>query len=378
MSDLLSFFAEKHFAELPANDAGHPLQIGKKIQVITEFTPDWSEADIVLIGCGEQRGNDFNAGWSMAADAVREELYRMYDWHGGIKVADMGNIREGATIADTRAALRSVLQEIQEQGKVALVIGGSHDLTLQQYDVFKRAGLTANAAVIDMLIDLEETENISDAGFLMDMLTEQPNFVRHFSHMGFQSYYTNPGMLETLDKLRFDCFRLGRVREHPEEMEPVLRNCDLLSIDMKAVRKCDAPFLKEGSPNGLFGDEMCLLTRYAGMSGRLSSMGIYGYQPENDTDRQGARLIAQMLWYFVDGFLVRKNEADPVADRNDFIEYQVALTGNDTLFLKSKKTNRWWMQLPDGSFTPCSYADYLQAASNEIPERWFREQERVV
>ncbi len=110
--------------------------------------------------------------------------------------------------------------------------------------------------------------------------------------------------------------------------------------------------LKDGSPNGLFGDEMCQLTRYAGMSGRMSSLGIYGYQPEQDTDRQGAKLIAQMLWYFVDGFLVRKNEADPVADRADFIEYQVALTGNDTLFLKSKKTNRWWMQLPDASFTP--------------------------
>lgn len=378
MSDLHSFFADKHFAELPANDAKHPSQIGKKIQVITEFNTDWSDADIVLIGCGEQRGRDFNAGWSMAADAVREELYRMYDWHGSVKVADMGNILEGAGIGDTRAALRMVLQEIHEQGKVALILGGSHDLTLQQYDVFKRAGIAANAAVIDMLIDLEETENISDEGFLMDMLTEQPNFIRHFSHLGFQSYYTNPGMLETLDKLRFDCFRLGRVRENPEEMEPVLRSCDMLSIDMKAVRKCDAPFLKDGSPNGLFGDEMCQLTRYAGMSGRLSSLGIYGYQPEADTDRQGARLIAQMLWYFVDGFLIRKNEADPMKDRSDFIEYQVALTGNDTLFLKSKKTNRWWMQLPDASFTPCSYNDYLQAASNEIPERWFREQERIV
>jgi formiminoglutamase len=378
MSDLHSFFAEKHFAALPANDASHPAQIGKKIQVITEFTPDWSDADIVLIGCGEQRGRNFKADWSMAADAVREELYRMYDWHGSVKVADMGNILEGATIGDTRAALRMVLQEIQEQGKVAILIGGSHDLTLQQYDIFKRAEITVNAAVIDMLIDLEETENISDTGFLMDMLTEQPNFIRHFSHLGFQSYYTNPGMLETLDKLRFDCFRLGRIRENTEEMEPVLRNCDLLSIDMKAVRKCDAPFLKDGSPNGLFGDEICQLTRYAGMSSRLSSLGIYGYQPEHDTDRQGAKLIAQMLWYFVDGFLLRKNETDPVANRADFIEYHVALTGNDTLFLKSKKSNRWWMQLPDASFTPCSYNDYLLAAANEIPERWYREQERIV
>jgi len=242
---------------------------------------------------------------------------------------------------------------------------------------FVKLKKTINAAVVDMLIDLEETEGISDTGFLMDMLTQQPNFIRHFSHIGFQSYYVNPSMLETLDKLRFDCFRLGRVRDEIQEMEPVLRNCDMLSIDMNAVRMSDAPFLKNGSPNGFFGDEMCQITRYAGMSTQLSSIGIYGYLPENDTNKQGAKLIAQMLWYFVDGYMQRKNEAS-LNNREGFIEYNISLEGNNTLFLKSKNTNRWWMQLPEGNFTPCSYSDYLTAANNDIPERWFREQERIV
>jgi len=35
------------------------------------------------------------------------------------------------------------------------------------------------------------------------------------------------------------------------------------------------------------------------------------------------------------------------------------------------------MQLPEGTFVPCSYADYLQACNDEIPERWLREQERL-
>jgi hypothetical protein len=146
---------------------------------------------------------------------------------------------------------------------------------------------------------------------------------------------------------------------------------------MNAVRNCDAPFLKKGSPNGFFGDEICQLARYAGMSSELSSFGIYGYQTELDKNKQGAKLIAQMLWYFVDGYQVRKNES-PLDNREEFIEYHVSLTGNDTLFLKSKKTNRWWMQLPEGTFTPCSYNDYVTAGNNEIPERWFREQERIV
>ncbi len=377
MDDLYSFFATKHFAELPSNDAQHNLQIGKRTQAVTDYNNDWSGADIVIIGCGEQRGKSMDAPWSHGPDAVRAELYRMYDWHPSVKVADMGNILEGATPGDTRAALRTVLMEVEAAGKIAIVIGGTHDLTLQQYDVFRKTERTINAAVVDMKIDLEETEGISDEGFLMDMLTDQPNFIRHFSHLGFQSYFVNPSMLETLDKLRFDCFRLGMVREDMEEMEPVLRNCDLLSIDLNAVRSCDAAFLKNGSPNGFFGDEICQLTRYAGMSSQLTSLGIYGYDATTDVNHQGAKLIAQMIWYFVDGYQIRKNEAS-LSNLEEFIEYNVALTGNDTLFIKSKKTNRWWMQLPDSSFTPCSYKDYLTAGNNEIPERWFREQERIV
>jgi formiminoglutamase len=377
MNDLSMFFASKHFAEPPSNNAEHALQIGKRIMPVTEDRPDWSEADIILIGCGEQRGIAMDAGWSHAPDAVRAELYRMFDWHPSVKIADMGNLLEGATAGDTRAALRTVLSEIDAAGKTAVIIGGSHDLTLQQYDCFRKSEKTINAAVIDMLIDLEDNEGITDTGFLMDMLTGQPNFVRHFSHMGFQSYYVNPNMLETLDKLRFDCFRLGRVRENLEEMEPVLRNCDMASIDMKAVRLCDAPFLQDGSPNGFFGDEICQLARYAGMSDRMSSFGIYGYQPEHDAAFQSAKLVAQMIWYFIDGHRIRKQEAD-LSEREHFTDFHVSMSGHATLFLKSRKTNRWWMQLPEGNFVPCSYNDYLTAAADEIPERWFREQERVV
>lgn len=377
MKDLLSFFEERHFADLPSHNVGHAQQIGNRILPITEGRSDWSEADIVILGCGEQRGSGLDKPWSHGANAIREELYRMYDWHKSIKVADLGNLKEGARPGDSRAALRTVLQEIEMAGKVAIILGGSHDLTLQQYECFKKNEKTINAAVIDMLIDLEECEGISDTGFLMDMLTEQPNFVRHFSHIGFQSYNVNPNMLETLDKLRFDCYRLGRVKEDLEEMEPVLRDCDLVSIDMKAVRSSDAPFLRDGSPNGFFGEEICQLSKYAGMSRNLSSFGIYGYQPQQDEKRMGAALIAQMLWYFVDGYWIRKHES-PLENREQFIEFHVSMDGHDTLFLKSKKTNRWWMEIPGGTWAPCSYNDYVKAANNEIPERWFREQERVV
>ncbi len=377
MQDLRPFFENEHFIETQQPGTYQLQQWGANIICATQKTFDWDDADIVIVGCGEWRGSDASADYNNGPDAIREELYKMYYWHKGITIADAGNIRQGATLGDTRAALLVVLREIHDAGKIAVVLGGSHDLTLQQYEVFKKAEQMAVASVADMLIDLDETESVTDRSYLMDMLTGTPNFMSHYNHIAFQSYYAHPQMLETLDKLRFDFFRLGKVREHIEDMEPVLRNSNLFSFDMSAVRYSDAPSNINGSPNGLSGEDTCQLTRYAGMSEALTSFGIYGYNHVNDSHNMTAKLISQMLWYFVDGYLVRKTEAK-LTDREEFVTFNVAFTDNDTVFLKSKRTNRWWMRLPDQSFVPCSYNDYLVASNDEIPERWLREQERLL
>jgi arginase family enzyme len=377
MQDLRSFFEPKHFIETDEADNYQPLQWGAYVKCQTQQSFDWEDADIILVGCGEMRGTGSNARYSDSPNAVRKHLYQMYHWHNAIKIADAGNIRQGATIDDTRAALLTVLQEIHNAGKIAVIIGGSHDLTLQQYDVYKKADKMVVASVADMLIDLDETEEITDTSFLMNMLTGTPNYISHYNHIAFQSYYAQPRMLETLDKLRFDFFRLGKVREHIEDMEPAMRTSNIFSFDLSAVRYSDAASNINGSPNGLTGEEACVLTRYAGMSEPLTSIGIYGYKHEDDQHGMTARLMSQMIWYFVDGYLVRKTEAK-LTDRDEFNVFNVAFTDNDTVFLKSKRTNRWWMKLPDQSFVPCSYNDYLVASNDEIPERWLREQERLL
>lgn len=376
MQDLRSFFAPIHYAETIDLGSFQALQWGSQIEFPKTDSIDFDEADIVIIGCGETRGETGEGKhYSDAPDAIREQFYKLYNWHSGIKIFDAGNILQGATVEDTRAALRIVLQELHQAGKIAIILGGSHDLTLQQYEVFKNKEQIINASVVDMLVDLDETETTSSKSFLMEMLTGSPNFIGHYNHIGFQSYFVNPVMLETLDKIRFDFFRLGKVKENLEDMEPVLRNSHLLSFDMNAIKYSDAPMNKMGSPNGLAGDEACLLTRFAGMSSTLSSCGIYGFDERKDKDNMTATLAAQMIWYFIDGFFLRKNEAS-LSDKNEFVEYHLQFTGNDIMFLKSKRSNRWWMQLPDGNFEPCSYNDYILACENEIPERWLRIQER--
>lgn len=377
MQDLRQFFEEEHFVETRKNGEYDPAQLGAQIRYAIGGVFNWEDADIVIVGCGEQSGEEMGAPHSKAPDAIREQLYKLYAWHSDIRIADAGNILQGARPSDTRAALRIVLKELEEAGKIVLVLGGSHDLTLQQYDAFKHLEKVVNVVVTDMYIDMDDVEGLTSKSFLMDMLTGQPSFIRHYSHIGFQSYYVHPKILETLDKLRFDFFRLGSAREHLEDMEPVLRAGNMYSFDVSAIKQSDAPANRGGSPNGFAGDEACQLARYAGMSDKLTSFGIYGYKPEHDLHNMTAKQLAQMIWYFVDGYYLRVTEP-PLTEEDEFLTFNISFTDNDTKFIKSKRTNRWWMQLPNGSYTPCSYTDYQQASEGEIPERWIREQERLV
>jgi arginase family enzyme len=364
----------------PATAMDLPLSeqhIGKNITIATKENPDIDNAQVVIVGCGEFRNQYPNSDYGNGPDAIREAFYQSYYWHKEIKIADLGNVIQGEKPADTYAALLAVITELNELGKEIIILGGSHDITLQQYLVHKQKGEIIDMAVLDMLADVESNSNLKYENHLLETLTTTPNYIRNFSLLGFQSYYVNPNVIETLDQFGFDCLRVGKAREKMNEIEPILRMSSVCSIDINAIRFSDAPANRTGSPNGFYGDEMCKITRYAGMSKQLTSLGIYGYQPKYDTDNITAKLIAQMLWYYIDGMLFAAHESN-LDNHDGYLDYNISFTDQNILFKKSKKTNRWWMQLPEGKFVPCTYEDYLQACNNEIPERWIREVERSV
>lgn len=350
-------------------------QLGKKIAVYGEEFPDLDEAQVVILGCGEQRGSSITHTESHAPQAIRQQLYSLFYWHTDISIADVGDIRKGSLYTDSYAALKTVVNELMNDGKLVIILGGSHDLTLAQYAAHADNRKAIEATCVDALIDLNIDSPFRHENFLMEMLTGEPNYIRHYNHIGFQSYFVHPKMLETMDKLRFDCFRVGAVKETIDEMEPVIRNSNLFSFDISAIANSYAP-ANAISPNGLTGEEACILTRFAGMSPSVGSIGIYGYDPLKDREELTAIQIAQMIWYILDGRSKARREAK-LDERDSFNEYHMAFAEVETTFLQSKKTGRWWMQLPDKKYIACSYKDYLLASSNEIPERWLRAQERL-
>jgi formiminoglutamase len=348
-------------------------QVGFAIDAYEDEMPDLEAAQIVFLGCGEQRGAGTKT-ISEAADEIRKEFYNLYYWHHDIKLADIGNIKLGKDLNDTYAALKIVVNELISIDKTVVILGGSHDLTLAQYNAFADNKKPIEAVGVDAFIDINIDSSLRKENFLMEMLTSEPNYMKHYNHLAFQSFFMHPRMLETMDKLRFDCFRVGTVKEEIEEMEPVIRNCQLFSLDISAIANAYAPS-NLATPNGLNGEEACTLLQYAGMSSQVKTVGIYGYKPEDDKETLTAKQISHMLWYLIDGKSRGTREA-VLEDKGNFNEYTTAFSEVETLFIQSKKTGRWWMQMPDKKFIACSYKDYQIASSNEYPERWLRAQER--
>jgi arginase family enzyme len=348
-------------------------QMGRSIILFEDEWPDLSQADLVIASCDDMRGDGIIGDMKAGTNKIRKAFYSLFYWHKSIRIADIGHIKTGANITDTYAAIRTVASEVNKAGKYFLLLGGTQDMTLALYEVFRQSGRQVEVTGVDAFIDLSIDNPVKSKNFLMEMLTGDPNHIKHYNHIGFQSYFVHPKMLETMDQLRFDCYRLGRVKENIEEMEPVLRSTELLSFDLACLNAAVSP--GNVSPNGFNGEEACTLMRHAGMSQMLKIAGIFGYNQHTDESGLLATQVAQMIWYYIDGIQFGRNEAS-LENKDMFIACHIAFAQVETTFIKSKKTGRWWMLMPDGRYVPCSYSDFQQAGENEIPERWLRIQER--
>ena len=373
--DTIIYFLEPLNMDMISNDGSYnSKQLGNSVDIYTNNFPDVAVADLIVVGCSETRGAGVPKQDNEGVNAIRTHFYNLYHWHTDVKVADIGNIKPGASLTDTYAALEQVLSEISVFGKKVVILGGSNDIMTAQYNMFATQQKIIEAVCVDAFLDMNTDSRLPADSFLMNMFTREPNFLKHYNHIGFQSYFVHPSMLETIDKLRFDCYRVGMVKEHMETMEPVVRNANIFAFDITAIQHSHAP-ANRITPNGFNGEEACMLMQYAGMSSLANTIGIYGYNYKQDISDLTAKQISHMLWYLMDGIQKGKNEA-PLEQREYYNEFKLMFADFETMFLQSKKTQRWWMQLPDKTFVACSGKDYVTALNNDIPERWLRAAER--
>lgn len=351
---------------------------------------DLKNINLVIIGVNEDRAGIDNSGCSEAPDIVRSKLYNFFYHEKSVKIADAGNIRAGFNINDTYFALSETVAYFLKIKIIPLIIGGTQDLTYALYNAYEKLGKVFNLVSVDQSFDIFTSDNsLNSRSYLSEILSNQPNFLFNFANIGYQSYMIDPTSVKVMENLYFDIHRLGVIRSKIEETEPILRNADLVSVDINSVRYSDAPGNPFTGPNGFYGEEICQITRYAGLSDRLSCIGFFEYNPALDSRDQTAGLIAQMAWYFIEGLGFRQNEIK-FTDTVNFIRYIVPIENHreNIVFIKSKLTDRWWIEAPVSEtkkdkynrfyHIPCSYSDYEQACNNEIPDRWWKAYQKLL
>jgi formiminoglutamase len=380
MLDLNDYFNPISIEKPEYEHLSGPAGFSHNITINTENNPvkDIRKYRIAIIGVPEGR-NSPNSGSGKGPDLIRDSLYRLARIPGKSKIVDLGNMKKGTTFNDTLAGLTDVLSFLFQENVFPLIIGGSSALVPA---IDRSLSMTKKAytlAAIDSRIDFSTEKKDPDSfNYLNNIIYNHKSSFNHFINIGYQTYLNDQQTINRFLKRRSELVRIGDVRQAIYLTEPLLRDSDVAVFDISAVRQSDAPGTISPSPNGFYGEEICLLSRYAGISDKLKVFGIFEVNPELDIRFQTTGLAAQIIWFFLEGFSQKQYEVPALKDTSSgrFIRYHVRVTdlADDLIFVKSNLTDRWWIEITAGTdenmFIACSHEDYLKANRNEVPERW--------
>ncbi|RCT55463.1 formimidoylglutamase [Winogradskyella sp. KYW1333] len=357
--------------------------LGKKIKVHSRQNgiPDLDDVQLAIIGVKETR-NDVNyIGTKLHFDSIRVSLYSLFPGNWFNTIADLGDIDPGESVDDTYFAIRTAIAVLLEKNIIPIILGGSQDLTFSNYRAYDNVMPMVNIVNIDTNFDLGDANlPIKNNSYVGKVIVEEPYNLFNYSTIGYQTYFNSQEEIDLMEKLYFESYRLGEVSADINMVEPLLRDAHIVSIDLKSVRASEVSDNQKYSPNGFSGKEMCAISRYAGISNKVSSFGIYEYHNSRN-DNASSMLIAQMIWYFIEGVNCRIKD-DNFTNEKHYQKFNVLVDDDELIFYKSLKTNRWWIEIPflpdvnnklkKHTLLPCMHADYLHALKGEIPERWYK------
>ena len=335
--------------------------------------------NIAIIGIPDSNPDNITDSLS-GLEKIREYLYSLSGFNKKIKLYDLGNLKKGKTTNDYIIALRDVIIELITLNITPVIIGAAEDAIYPNYLAYNKLEKKINLVSVDSKIGLVEDREKKYKSALWKIIVEENESLFSYANMGYQTHYVNSGITKYLSDQSHFLYRLGYIRSKIKEVEPIFRDADVIGINISAARQSDAPGQLQPSPNGFYGEEICQMSKYAGMSSKLSSLGIYDYNISSDINYQTAHLIAQLIWYFIDGYNNRIVEY-PLENYQDYKKYIVNPYGfeHKLVFYKSEKTDRWWVEVPSFKsgadkqiLISCTNDDYIEASNGDVPERWLK------
>ncbi|CAI8275490.1 MAG: Formimidoylglutamase [Flavobacteriaceae bacterium] len=365
------------------------LILGKRINIYSDVSAplELDDVDIAIIGVNEYRNTHNSVGEDFSLNEVRKTLYNLFPGNWSLNISDLGDLRLGDTVSDTYLALQSIVSELLKNNIIPVIIGGSQDITYANYRSYDYLEKTVNIVNIDPNFDLgDSSKPMKNNSYLGKIILDKPHNLFNYSTLGYQTYFNSQEEIDLMQKLYFEAYRLGELSNNIQNVEPVLRDANIVTLDLKSVRSSEVSSKQKFSPNGFSGKEICAISRYAGISNKVSSFGVYEYIPSVE-DEATEMLIAQVIWYFIEGVNCRVMDSN-FYNTADFQKYTVLVDEQELIFLKSLKSSRWWVEIPflqnsnnkleDHSLLPCMHQDYVDASKGVVPERWYKAQKKNI
>ena len=362
--------------------------IGQMMQLFTGKDEELKGMQLALLGVNEGRQCLENEGCGTGAATIREQVYQLYHASENLKIIDLGDIRPGHSLEDTHFALEMTVAYLLERNIIPMVIGGPDHCGLAMYKAYCRLERMTNILHVDPVFDLGDVDqDLDSSNHVSKLILHKPGFLFDYTNLAFQSYLVNAEMSKVMKKMLFNTVRLGEVNKNVISTEPMVRNADMFTVDMRCIRQSDSPGHAFPLPNGLYGEQLCQLAAFAGTNDRLTSIGFFEFNPSYDDRGQSAQLIAQAIWCFIDGYSKRHKE-DVNLDSSQFTRYRInTKEDHELVFYKNNVTERWWLEVPyppsdrnrfkRAHILPCSYEDYLAANDHELPEIWLQTYQKL-
>lgn len=383
MEDISFYFSPISF------NTKNETNLSSEIQTHTKNNfPEIESKGIAILYVSEFRNSNFE---HVANEKFRIQLHKLYAssiWN--TPIFDLGNIIPGETVQDTYFAVSKIITELVKNDVIPIIIGGSQDLTIAMYQGYEGLEQHVNLCSVDSKLDLGNAENPIHADhFISNLLLKRPCYLFNHSNIGLQLPLVDQNEFELFNKLYFDYCRLGEFNNDFKRAEPLIRNSDILNIDFTSIRFSELNDEQYTNPNGFYANQICQIARYAGASDKLTSFGIFNYLPEKSSNKNCSDLVAQLIWYFIDGVNARIGDY-PIGNRLNYSKFTVHLDDfkDEVIFYKSDKSARWWMEIPypaeEGKkyerhyLVPCNKEDYNNAMNNEIPDLWWKTYQKLV
>ena len=345
--------------------------IGNKILCYDIDVCDLSKTDIALIGLNESRGSsDFNKNY-LKTNNLRKELYSLFCGDWSINLIDLGDVINGDKLSDTYYALQVISEILLKNNVIPVFIGGSQDLTFPIYKSYCNKDIDINLTTIDNKFDVGQIKKeINNRSFVSNIIMDEKNKLNHYSNIGFQTFLNSQEEIDLLEKIHFESYRLGEVDRQVDIIEPCLRNSNIISVDFKSVKASELNFA-HNFPNGFQSNQICVISRYAGLSNNVSSFGIFEVF-DNDIS---CSLLSHVIWYFIEGFSLRIAESPKNEDFKGN-SYHVSIGNEHLKFFESELSQKWWFELNRinnnsnvSTLIPCSNQDYIDACNQKISKR---------